>query len=223
MAIVSTGAAKAIQPDNSEKLQSYLAAAQQAAARKDFPAAAESYSDAVELEPSVPELWANLGLMYHESGKQDEAIRSFKEAIRLNASLFVPQMFLGIEYLGSKKPEAAIPFLEKAEKLNPNDLQAALNLGKAYALSDRPDRAAAAYSIATRLAPNDGSTWLSLGTAYLQQVESDARLMTSTYSHSAYVTLHTAEVFAEEGKLVQAENAYKTALAFNSPAPCAHA
>ncbi|MGO9338186.1 MAG: tetratricopeptide repeat protein [Terracidiphilus sp.] len=206
-----------------QTMQSLLAEARDAQSRRDFNAAAESYRKAVELDPSVPELWTNLGLMYHEAGKPVEAIRSFKEAIRLNASLFVPQLFLGIEYLESKKPEAAIPFLEKAEKLNPNDLQAALNLGKAYALMDRSDHAAAAYSRATRLAPNVGSTWLSLGMAYLQQVENDARLMTSTYSHSPYVSLRAAETLADEGKLVEAEDAYKGALASPSPAPCAHA
>jgi tetratricopeptide (TPR) repeat protein len=215
------GIASAEEPP--QTIQSLLAEARDAQSRRDFNAAAESYRKIVDLEPSVPELWTNLGLMYHESGKSDEAIRSFKEAIKLNASLFVPQMFLGIEYLESKKPEVAVPFLEKAEKLNPNDLQAALNLGKAYALSDRPDRAAAAYSIATRLAPNDGSTWLSLGTAYLQQVESDARLMTSTYSHSTYITLLTAETLAEEGKPLQAENAYRAAIASGTPPPCTHA
>jgi len=132
-------------------------------------------------------------------------------------------LFLGIEYLKSKDPASAIPFLEKAEKLNPNDLQAALSLGKAYALSNREDRAADAYLIATRLSPQNANTWLNLGTAYLQQVETDARLMTSVYRHSAYVSLRAAETLAEEGKPLQAENAYKAAIASASPPPCTHA
>ena len=206
-----------------QTLQSLLAEARDAQSRRDFAAAAESYRKAVLLEPSVAELWANLGLMYHESGKTAEAIRSFKEAVRLNPSLFVPQLFLGIEYLGSRNPEAAIPFLEKAEKLNPNDVQAVLNLGKAYAMMDRADHSAEAYARAAQLAPNDGNIRLSIGTEYLQQVESDARLMTSEYNHSAYFNLRAAETFAEENKFAQAENAYKAALASGTPAPCTHA
>jgi tetratricopeptide (TPR) repeat protein len=206
-----------------QTLQSLLAEARDAQSRRDFNAAAEFYRKAIQLKPSVAELWANLGLMVHESGKTAEAIRSFKEAIRLDPSLFVPQLFLGLEYLEGKNPEAAIPFLEKAEKLNPNDVQAALNLGKAYAMIDQADRAAEAYSRATQLAPNDGSIWLSLGTAYLQQVEDDARLMTSEYNHSAYFNLRAVEAFAEEGKLNQAEDAYKAAIVSGSPAPCTHA
>jgi tetratricopeptide (TPR) repeat protein len=206
-----------------QTIQSLLAEARDAQSRRDFHAAAESYRKAAELEPSVPELWTNLGLMYHEAGKREDAIRSFREATRLNASLFVPQLFLGIEYLGSNNPEAALPFLEKAEKLSPDDVQAALNLGKAYTLLNRPDHAADTYFRATRIAPNEGDVWLSLGMAYLQQVEFDARLMTSAYTHSTYMALRAAETLAEEGKLIQAETAYKAALANNSPARCAHA
>jgi tetratricopeptide (TPR) repeat protein len=209
--------------DHEQTVQSLLDDARVAQSRGDFAQAVEAYRKAVALEPSVPELWANLGLMEHESGMSEEAIQSFKRAIRLNPSLFAPQLFLGIEYLKSNDAEAAIASLENAEKLNPNDLQAALNLGKAYALSNHPDRAADAYSIATRLTPNDGNVWLNLGTAYLQQVENDARLMTSVYNRSPYVSLRAAETLAEEGKPLPAERDYKAAIASGSPPPCTHA
>jgi tetratricopeptide (TPR) repeat protein len=224
-AIASTHfAVKAIAyAEPTQTIQSLLAEARAAQSRGEFNVAAECYRKAVALDPSVAELWANLGLIDHESGKHEEAIRSFKEAVKLNSTLFVPQLFLGLEYLESKKPETAVPFLEEAEKLNPDDLQVAMNLGKAYALLDRSDHAAAAYLRATRLAPNNGNAWLSLGMAYLQQVENDARLMTSTYTHSPYVGLRTAETFADEGKLVDAENAYRSVIASASATPCAHA
>jgi len=219
---ISNVSAIARAEDSAQSIQSLQAEAREAQSRRDFKAAAESYRKAVELDPSIPELWANLGLMYHEAGMPHEAMRSFREAIRLNPSLFVPQLFMGIELLGGKNPEAAIPYLERALKLNPNDLQAALNLGKAHALLNHSDRAADSYAIAARLAPKDGIIWLTLGTTYLQQVESDARVMTSAYSHSPYVTLRAAETFAEEGKLVQAEDAFKSAIASSSPPPCTH-
>lgn len=213
----------AIAEEPERTVQSFLADARDAQARRDFTAAAASYRKAIELDPAVSELWANLGLMYYESGKSAEAIRSFKEAVRLNSSLFVPQLFLGIAYLGSNTPGAALPFLLNAERLHPNDLQAATSLGKAYAALDEGDRAADFFRKATRLAPQDGDAWLGLGTAYLQQVESDARLMMTTYSHSAYGNLRAAEAFAEEGKLIQAEDAYESAISSASTAPCAHA
>ena len=96
-------------------------------------------------------------------------------------------------------------------------------LGRAFSISGNPDRAAESFWKATEIAPNNGNAWLGLGTAYLQQVEDDARLMTSTYKHSPYVALRTAETLAEQGKRVDAESGYKAAIAFPAPAPCAHA
>jgi tetratricopeptide (TPR) repeat protein len=214
--------ARALQ-DPAQAVQSLLAEAREAQARGNFADAAVSYHKAVELEPSIPELWANLGLMYHQLGKPTEAIHSFKQAARLDSSLFVPQLFLGIEYLAAKDPAAAQPYLETAEKLRPGDLQAALSLGSAYEMLDRPDRAAEVYLRATELAPKNGNAWLDLGTAHLQQVENDARVMTSAYRNSAYVMLRAAETLADEGILNAAENWYKQAIASASPSPCAHA
>jgi len=213
----------ALAQDHEQVLQFLLDDAAAAQSRGDFSDAAESYRKATELEPAVPEFWANLGLMYYQAGKSAEAIQSFKQAIRLNATLYVPQLFLGIEYLKTQRPDAALPLLETATRLNPKDPLAELSLGKAYAQLNRADRAADAFRRATQLAPNDGNAWLGLGTAYLQLVDSDARLMTSTYNQSPFASLRAAETFAEEGKLIQAENAYKIATDFSSPAPCAHA
>src|ERR1700730_5257044 len=81
-ATASLAAVGATQADKNQKLQSYLAAAQQAAARKDFFAAADSYRHAVQLRPQTAELWADLGLMCHEARDFPEAIKSFTEAAR---------------------------------------------------------------------------------------------------------------------------------------------
>ena len=205
-----------------QSLQALSADAAAAQSSGDFASAAEFYRKATEVDPSIPELWANLGLMEHQIGKSSDAIHSFKRAIRLNPSLFVPQLFLGIEYLAAKDPAAALPYLETAEKLHPSDLQAALSLGNDYEMLGRADDAAEAYSRATEIAPGNGNAWLSLGTAYLQQVENDARAMTSTDRNSAYVLLRAAETLTDEGSQNTAIAWYKKAIASASNLPCAH-
>ena len=206
-----------------QNLQTLSADAAAAQSRGDFASAAEFYRKATEIDPSIPELWANLGLMEHQIGKSSDAIQSFKRAIRLKPSLFVPQLFLGIEYLAAKDPTAALPYLETAGKLHPNDLQAALSLGSDYEMLGRADSAAEAYSRATEIAPGNGNAWLSLGTAYLQQVENDARVMTSTDRNSAYVMLRAAETLTDEGSQNTAVTWYKKAIASAPIPPCAHA
>ena len=209
--------------DHDQTIQSLLTDARAAQSRGDFAQAAEAYRKAVALEPSVPELWANLGLMDHEAGNHSEAISSLGRAIRLNQSLFVPQLFLGLEYLQSNKAEEALPHLESAVKLNPQDLQALRSLAEARATLGQIDKAIDLYWQALGLNANEGSLWFDLGSSYLQLVENDARLMTSTYGGSGYVELRSAEVLATEGKLIDAERAYKGAIASKQPLPCAFA
>jgi len=223
LSVVSSAAVRAAQPDNDEKLKSYLAAAQQSAARKDFSAAADFYRKAVEESPQTAELWTNLGLMYHETGQSREAIRSFSEANRLKPSLYVPQLFLGIENLELKQPKTAIPFLQKAERINPNDPQASLTLGRAFSMAGNGIGASDAYWRAVVVSPRSGNAWLGLGMAYLLQVDSDARTMIGTYRNSSFDKLRESELFAEQGKLVQAARAYKAELREPSPPPCSHA
>ena len=206
-----------------QSIQALLADAHAAQARGDFSQAAEAYRKAVALQPDLPELRANLGLMYYESGQHAEAILSFQDALRLNPSLFVPQLFLGLEFLQANKVQTALPYIENAVRLNPSDPQAALSLGRAYQMLNQPDRAAGSYLRAIRIAPNDGNAWLQLGITWLEQVENDARHMTSEWSSSEYVKLRAAETWADEGKLGPAENAFRAAIDFPVPAPCAHA
>ena len=206
-----------------QSIESLVADARAAQLNGDFNAAAELYQEAVKLDPSIAELWANLGLMYHELKKPSEAIESLTKAARLKPSLYVLQLFLGIEYLQMKQATLALPHLERAAKMNASDSQALLALGQAYEMLDRPDRAAAIYKQGTLLNPRDGNTWLKLGTAFLQQVESDARAMTSTYRESPYYFLRAAETLVEQGKLTQAEKAYRSTLFSPLPPRCAHA
>ena len=213
----------AAEQSRSDSLQSLISNAQYAQVRGDFGAAAEFYRKAVAIDPSIPQLWANLGLMCHEMGKVSDAVQSFKHALQLDPSLFVPQLFLGIEYLAVRDPNSAIPHLEKAERLNPLDPQAPIALGKAYAMLGRSSRATDFYRKGIALQPANGEAWLGLGTAYLQQVEDDARTMVSTYGHCGYVELRAGETLAEQGNLTLAENSYREAISSHPVLSCAHA
>ena len=52
-------------PQEPAQFESLLASAQQAQAGSDFASAAEFYRKAVGIHPEIPELKANLGLMYY--------------------------------------------------------------------------------------------------------------------------------------------------------------
>ena len=118
------------QQQPASRFESLVVAAQQAQAANDFAAAVNDYMQAVRIQPDMPELWANLGLMEQQTGDISGAQRSFLHANRLNPFLYVPNLFLGNDYVRTGKAPEAISFLTKAEKINKTDPQAPLALGR---------------------------------------------------------------------------------------------
>jgi tetratricopeptide (TPR) repeat protein len=210
-------------PQQSDVFESLLASAQQAQARSDFQAAAEFYRQAVGLHPEIAELCANLGLMYYQTGKNEQAAEAFRQAIRLKPALFVPNLFLGLEYVKVKQFKEAIPYLKRAALSNPTDVQAQLGLGQAYVGNGNTRLALSAYSRAVQLSPEDADVWYRLGLRYLEQVEADARILLTRHRDSAYLQALIANTFSEQRAFIQAGDAYKAALALSKYPPGTHA
>jgi tetratricopeptide (TPR) repeat protein len=209
-----------LQPGDSSQFDSLLIAARQAQARSDYAAAANYYRQAVKINSGVAELWANLGLMEHETGDYVQAIQSFQRAARLQPSLYVPNLFLGIDYVHIGKAEEAVPFLLKAEKINAADPQAPLALGRAYSSLRSFPAAIRAYSRAITLNPQDGSAWFAFGISILDQVEADGRKISADGQNSSYAKALLAESLAEQSRFKEAAEQYKTAIAANPQPPC---
>ena len=201
-------------PQSSDPFESLLASAQQAQAGGDFESAAEFYRKAVGIHPEIPELEANLGLMYYQIGKNQQAIDAFSQAIRLKPDLFVPNLFLGLDYVRLKRFNDAIPYLKRAVLLNATDIQARLALGHAYTGVGKTRQATESYSRVVQLDPKNADGWLHLGVSYLEQVEDDSRVLVARHKDSAYFQSLVAETLDEQGAFDQAADSYKKALTF---------
>ena len=201
-------------------LESLVATAQQAQATQDYAAAEEAYKQAVRIEPSMPELWANLGLMQQEAGDIASAIPSFQQANHLNPSLYVPNLFLGNDYLRTGKAQEAIPFLTKAQRTNKTDPQAPYALGRAYYATGKFSAAAQALSRATALDPKLGAAWFALGIARLNQVEIDARKMSIEYKSSPFAGALYAESLEKQARFNEAATLYRSLLDSHPQPPC---
>ena len=200
-------------PQQPSKFESLVASAQQAQAKGDFDAAAEFYRNAVTLQPQIAELRANLGLMYYQTGKDQQAVDSFLQAVRLQPNLFVPNLFLGLDYVKVKRFREAIPYLKRAALIKPTDPQVQLALGQAYAATGKSRLAIASYRHAVQLNSGNANDWFHLGVMYLEQVEADARVLLAQHRDSGYLHALVADTFAEQRAFIQAAEAYKTTLA----------
>lgn len=204
-------------------LASLLSSAQQAQADNDYAAAANDYMQAVKLRPEIPELWANLGLMQHETKNYIEATHSFQKALKLKPSLYVPNLFIGMDYLSMGKSQEAIPYLLRAEKMNHTDSLPPFTLGRAYASQEKFLPAAHAYERAIHLDPQKSSAWFGLGIVRLDQVEENARRMTKEDQSSPYAKALYAESLVKQGRYKEAATSYQSALAAKPQPPCLHA
>jgi tetratricopeptide (TPR) repeat protein len=201
-------------------LESVLAAAQGAQAAGDYAAAANDLKQAVRLQPAMPQLWANLGLMEHEAGDISGAIASFQRAVRLDPSLYVPNLFLGIDYSHSGKAKEAVPYLIRAEKLNKSDPQAPLALGRTYFALGKFTAAAQELGRSTALDPKLGPAWFTLGVARLDEVEEEARIMSEEGKESPFSGALYADSLAKQARFGESASLYKTLLDSNPQPPC---
>src|SRR4051812_23837458 len=189
----------------------------------DFESAAKFYRQAVSLHPEIPELKANLGLMYYQIGKDEQAREVFHQALRLKPGLFVPNLFLGLGYVKEKRFNEAIPWLKQAAFSQPKDLKTALALGQAYTGLGKSRLAIASYQRAVELNPQNADGWFHLGVSYLGQVQEDARVLLAQHRDSGYLHALIASTFAEQRAFVQATEAYKKTLASPVFPPDVHA
>jgi tetratricopeptide (TPR) repeat protein len=203
-------------------LESLVAAAQQAQAANNYAAAEKAYRQAVRIEPNMPELWANLGLMQQEAGEIASAIPSFQQANHLNPSLYVPNLFLGNDYLHTGKAPEAIALLTKAEKINKTDPQAPLALGRAYYATGKFSSAVQEFARATTLEPKLGAAWYALGIARLNQVEADARKMSLEAKDSPFAGALFAESLEKQARFNEAATLYRSLFDSQPQPPCLH-
>jgi tetratricopeptide (TPR) repeat protein len=211
------------QQDPAARYTAVVASAQQAMSRSDFKTAAENYQQAVKMHPESAEMWANLGLMEHEGGDYSAAMKSFERAIHLKPSLYVPNLFLGIDSLHAGNISAAIQSLVKAELMNKTDPEAPLELGRAYSSAGNFPAAAKAFARAAELDPRQSDAWLGAGLAYLDQVEVDARKLSTDAPRSAYAQALYAESMTRQARYIEATDAFRKAIAAQPQPPCLHA
>lgn len=86
--------------------------AKQAMAAGRFDQAEPAYLELAKIEPNIAELYSNLGAVYFQEGKLDEAIDALRHALRLKPSLVKAKTLLAICLTESGQSAEALPGLE---------------------------------------------------------------------------------------------------------------
>ncbi len=174
-------------PDNAEaQLQLGMAALR--SGHEDVAQAA--FQRVLELDPTqAAAAHHNLGVLYYQQGRIEEAIAQFQEALAEEDDAGTHYQ-LGAAYLVQALPEnpavpvdeekvqQAISEFERALAMDPERVEAMVGLGNAYLLEMRTDEAIEQLEKAVELDPQMPEALFALGRAYAQagQVE-DAKTM----------------------------------------------
>lgn len=132
------------------------------------------YERILESHPSHPDALNLSGVIAHQLGDQETAIRRIEQAIGVNGTNANYYNNLGEAYRAFNCNTQAIEAFEKALQLNPRDIAANNNLGLALQKMQRYDEARAAYARALALEPNDVEVLLNLGTLHREFSHLDA-------------------------------------------------
>jgi tetratricopeptide (TPR) repeat protein len=197
-----------------------LAEAVNAQSAGNISGAIVSYQQALAVRRDVPEVWANLGLMQHQTGDYVGALSSFKAAYQLQPKLFVPLLFLGIESLQLNNRTDAVRYLSMAGRLHPDDPEIYMNLGRAYFGLKQFENASVAYRRATQLNPKNGEAWYRLGIAYLEMSEAASGDLAALNRQSPFFQRLEAESLSEQDKLAESAETFRKLLAGRNFPPC---
>ncbi len=167
-ALVDLTEADKLDPDNAE-LQYNLGRALTGKRRLDL--AEQRFLQALALRPNYSEARNDLGVIYLEMGRWEDAIQQFKA---VKDDLFYPHhdfsvINLGLAYLGKGEFAKALEELESVRNSAPRNPVVKVAIGRVYFAQGNIDQALEEYRRALEIAPNYASAHFHLGLALMKQ------------------------------------------------------
>jgi uncharacterized protein (TIGR02466 family) len=129
----------------------------------ELDAARAIYGSILDADPNHPDALNLSGVIAHQAGNQETAIRLIEQAISVNSANASYHNNLGEAYRAFGRNQDAVEAYERALQIQPGDLAASNNLGLAFQSLHRYQDARAAYGRALALAPEDVEVLLNLG------------------------------------------------------------
>jgi tetratricopeptide (TPR) repeat protein len=131
-----------------------------------YAQAINAYQAALKLQPDKAEAYTNIGVVYYQTNKLDDAITQFKKALEMDAKDAETHYLLGAAYVQKDNlPEAEAEF-NTALGLKPELAPAHIGLGNIYLLGQKYDQAIASLEKAIALQPDSPEALFAIGQAY---------------------------------------------------------
>jgi tetratricopeptide (TPR) repeat protein len=122
---------------------------------KSYDEAATLFKQIVEKDSKDFVVWTELGTVFFNQSRLDEAESSYARALDLKADFLPALMNSGKLFLSQKKFDKAAPLFYKAVTTDPNSADGFHYLGETYLQMKQGSKAVLAFNEALRLAPKD--------------------------------------------------------------------
>ncbi len=181
-----------------------------------FESAIQIYAKILEVIPNHADAAHNLGIIYAQTRRFDEAVKYFKIASIYNPenSVFLCNLATALNDLG--QTNEAVIYFEKAKQLNPSSAEVYYNLGNTYQKLNAFEKSIECYQRTLELNPNWFEAYLNCGNSYDALGKSEEaltcyeRILTiNPYYAAAYV--NRGNVLTKLGRGEEAARAYDSA------------
>ncbi len=175
-------------------------------------AAEDAFREAVRLAPQLAEAHLDLGLVLGREGKLEDATTQVQRAIALAPLQPGAHMFLGVFLFQRNHPDEARKALQAEIAIDPKNAEALGWLGNVDLATGHPERAVVSLDRAWELNPNDLNVLETRGRAHSQVAHDSYAHMAKLDPNSWHVHRVQAQLFADEGKHMEATKEYQAAI-----------
>jgi tetratricopeptide (TPR) repeat protein len=165
------------------------------AVHKEYQAAVDDFTHALEIDPNMAVGYMNRGYVYNDMRLATKAERDFRKALELNPQYGEAELGLAYALLQLRRSTGALKEAELASRLLPDSESLHLVKAEAYRQRAMLTRAEAEYRQALKLNPNAPNTYMALA---------DVQYRAHQYADSAD-SLHRALAFSPNNPMILAQ------------------
>ena len=198
--------------ESNSAIQEHFLAAQQDQQQGLLDAAVDEYLAVLRLQPGVPEVYINLGLVYYAQAKFSDSAKALATAVKLRPGMRGVSLWLGIDDVRLNRPAQGVVFLREAIRQDPSDKLAQSWLGTALWDAGQTDAALLQLGKATAQFSDDPDLLFARGEAYGKAATQQTEQLLEASSGTALSDLIYGTHYAEERDWIKAEGHLRRAI-----------
>jgi tetratricopeptide (TPR) repeat protein len=208
----SGGAAQVVSSQIQDQVQEHFLTAQQAQQQGRLDDAVAEYKEVLRLQPRLPEVYANLGLVYYAHGEFENSAKAFESAEKLRPGMRGVSLWLGIDEVRLNHPAQGVTHLREAIRLDPKEKLAQSWLGTALWDAGQMDAALIQLRKAASQFPDDTDLLFALGEAYGKAAKQQSEQLLEDSKGTAISDRIYASAYAAERDWAKAQGHLRRAV-----------